>query len=124
STDDTRAVVTRAAGAYSCPLRYAFEREQGRSAALNHAFGVATGDIIVTTDDDVRVQPDWLSHIQAALERFGCDYVGGRVVPIWEEQPPDWFPPSPGLLWGVIALLDYGSQPARFDKRVPLGVNM
>jgi glucosyl-dolichyl phosphate glucuronosyltransferase len=124
STDDTRAVVTRAAASYPCPLRYAFEREQGRSAALNCAFGLSTGDVIVTTDDDVRVEPDWLTRIQAAFERVGCDYIGGRVVPIWEEQPPEWFPRSPGLLWGVIALLDYGSQPARFDQRVPLGVNM
>jgi glucosyl-dolichyl phosphate glucuronosyltransferase len=27
-------------------------------------------------------------------------------------------------LWGVIALLDYGAEPVKFGKRVPLGVNM
>jgi GT2 family glycosyltransferase len=54
-----------------------------------------------------------------------CDYVGGRVLPLWESDAlPDWFPKSSGLLWGVVALLDYGSAPVRYGNRVPLGVNM
>src|SRR5439155_9586704 len=85
---------------------------------------LAAGDIIVTTDDDVRVEPGWLTQIEAALDRIDCDYVGGRVLPRWEAAPPRWIPASPGLLWGVIALLDYGSDPVRFGRRVPLGVNM
>src|SRR5438552_15367724 len=68
SPDSTRDVVAAAAPGYPCPLRYALEREQGRCAALNHGFRLAAGDIIVTTDDDVRVPPDWLTHIEAALD--------------------------------------------------------
>jgi glycosyltransferase involved in cell wall biosynthesis len=124
SPDDTKAVVTAAAPTYPVPLRYAFEGEQGRSAALNHGFRLATGDIIVTTDDDVRVAPDWLNRIEAGLDRQQCDYVGGRVTPIWQSEPPRWVPRTNGRLWAVIALLDYGGEPIRFGKRVPLGVNM
>ena len=104
------------------PLRYAFEPRQGRSAALNCGIGLAEGEIIVTTDDDVRVSKDWLTNIAAALEDKRCDYVGGRVAPLFESPPPRWFPTTPGLLWGVIALLDYGPVPVRFGRRVPLGV--
>ena len=125
SPDDTRQVVEAASATFPVPLRYAFEREQGRSAALNHGFRLAAGDIIVTTDDDVRVEPGWLNAIRATLDTFGCDYVGGRVTPIFEEPSlPEWFPPKPGLLWGVIALLDYGPKAVKFGARVPLGVNM
>jgi hypothetical protein len=47
------------------------------------------------------------------------------VLPLWEQPtPPKWFPRQPGLLWGVIALLDYGTEPVRFGRRVPLGVKM
>ena len=35
SPDDTRAVVDAAAATFPVPLRYVFEREQGRSPALN-----------------------------------------------------------------------------------------
>jgi glycosyltransferase involved in cell wall biosynthesis len=124
SPDDTRAVVEAAQPSFPVPLRYAFEREQGRSAALNNGFRIAEGEIIVTTDDDVRVEPDWLDHIEFGLASKHCDYVGGRVVPIWESQPPRWIPRANGRLWAVIALLDYGRQPLQFGARVPLGVNM
>jgi glycosyltransferase involved in cell wall biosynthesis len=124
SPDHTRQVVDRAAVTYPVPLTYAFEREQGRSAALNCGFAIAKGDIIVTTDDDVRVEPDWLHRIQAGLETQQCDYVGGRVVPIWGGARPRWLPATNGQLWAVIALLDYGATPVKFGKRVPLGVNM
>ena len=109
---------------FPVPLRYALEREQGRSAALNCGFKLATGEIIVTTDDDVRVEPDWLTRIQTALVELRCDYVGGRVLPLWQSEPPRWLPRTNGQLWAVIALLDYGREPLRFGKRVPLGVNM
>ena len=98
--------------------------EQGRSAALNCGFRLASGDIVVTTDDDVRVAPDWLTTIARGLETLNCDYVGGRVLPIWGSQPPNWVPRVNGRLWAVIALLDYGAEPIAFGRRVPLGVNM
>lgn len=124
STDDTRAVVESAGPAFPAPLRYLFEREQGRSPALNAGIRLASGAIIATTDDDVRVEADWLNGASAALERLHCDYVGGRVLPIWQRQPPAWLSNRGGRHWAVIALLDYGDEPIEFGRRVPLGVNM
>ncbi len=124
SPDHTKAVVESAAATYPVRLIYAFERQQGRSAALNRGFALASGDIVVTTDDDVRVEPDWLNRIDAGLDSQRCDYVGGRVVPLWDGPRPRWLPSKNGQLWAVIALLDYGPAPVRFGTRVPLGVNM
>jgi glycosyltransferase involved in cell wall biosynthesis len=124
STDDTRGVVDRAARTFPAPLRYVFEREQGRSPALNAGIRGSRGAIIVTTDDDVRVEPDWLDRAAGALESLGCDYVGGRVLPIWSGPRPAWLADRPGRHWAVIALLDYGPAPIEFGARVPLGVNM
>ena len=124
STDSTRAVVERARRLFPVSLTYAFEQEQGRSAALNHGVALASGEIIVTTDDDVRVEPDWLQQIARGLSALGCDYVGGRVLPLWGAPPPRWLPNRGGPLWAVIALLDFGPEPRQFGKSVPLGVNM
>ena len=124
STDDTRAVVEAASCRFPVALRYVFEREQGRSPALNAGIRAAAGDIIVTTDDDVRVEPDWLTRAGEALGRFQCEYVGGRVLPIWGGARPAWLPDRGGKHWAVIALLDYGPEPIEFGARVPLGVNM
>jgi glucosyl-dolichyl phosphate glucuronosyltransferase len=124
SPDTTRAIVERTIADFPAPLRCAFEAEQGRSAALNRGFRLAKGEIVVTTDDDVRVEPDWLNRIEAGLTSHACDYVGGRVVPLWGGLPPRWLPRTNGQLWAAIALLDYGPQPMPFGRRVPLGVNM
>ena len=83
------------------------------------------GDIIVTTDDDVRVEPDWLDRAADGLDVHACDYVGGQVLPIWRAPRPAWLPDRSGKQWAVIALLDYGSGAnCGSVARVPLGVNM
>lgn len=124
SPDDTRQVVEQAARAFPVECRYRFEPQQGRSPALNAGIGAARGAIVVTTDDDVRVPPDWLNQAAAGLDRVPCDFVGGRVLPIWGAPRPPWIPDHGGKQWAVIALLDYGAEPIEFGTRVPLGVNM
>jgi glycosyltransferase involved in cell wall biosynthesis len=127
SSDETRTVVLDAARHFPVELHYLFEPEQGRSAALNAGIRRSRGQIVVTTDDDVRVQPDWLEQCGAALETLQCDYVGGKVLPLWGAPQQAWIPDHGGKQWAVIALLDYGPEPIPFftqAHRVPLGVNM
>ena len=124
SSDNTRDVVLERVDSFPVPLRYVMEKEQGRSAALNAGIRLAKGEILAITDDDVRVNPDWLRNSAAALERLDCDYLGGKALPIWGGELPDWLPNRGGKHWGVIALLDYGEQPIEFGDKVPLGVNM
>jgi glucosyl-dolichyl phosphate glucuronosyltransferase len=124
SSDDTRQAVEHAAATFPAPLRYLFEAQQGRSPALNTGIAAARGDIIVTTDDDVRVTPDWLNAAARGLEELKADYVGGPVLPIWRSPRPSWLSSRSGRHWAVIALLDYGATPREFGARVPLGVNM
>jgi glycosyltransferase involved in cell wall biosynthesis len=124
SPDETRDVVQTAARTFPVDLVYLFEAQQGRSPALNAGIRAARGGIIVTTDDDVRVPVDWLNWAAEGLERMKCDYVGGRVLPIWGARRPRWIPNHGGKQWAVIALLDYGPEPIAFGARVPLGVNM
>jgi len=124
SPDDTRTVVESEVPHFPAPLRYLFEKKQGRSPALNTGIAAARGEIIVTTDDDVRVPADWLQSAATGLSDLECDYVGGRVLPIWGAPRPEWLPNHGGKQWAVIALLDYGDEPIEFGARVPLGVNM
>jgi glucosyl-dolichyl phosphate glucuronosyltransferase len=124
STDATKTVVEEAARDYPTRLTYLFEPEQGRSAALNTGFRRAQGDIILTTDDDVRVPPDWLDITSAALRRLNCAFIGGKVLPIWGGPLPSWFPASSGRHWAPIALCDLGPDTVEFATRAPLGVNM
>jgi len=128
STDGTRAVVERHARDFPVPLRYLFEPRQGRSSALNTGIAAAGGDVIAMTDDDVRVEPEWLDAACDALdggtERLG--YAGGPVRPMWESPPPPWLDLTRGDLWGTIAIQDHGDRPFVYEaaRKVPLGANM
>ena len=124
SRDNTREVVLDAAREFPTDLRYIFEAEQGRSAALNAGIRASRGEIILTTDDDVRIEPDWMEAAARALVSLDCDYVGGKVLPIWGGARPRWLPNRGGKHWAVIALLDYGPEPVAFGHQVPIGVNM
>ena len=127
STDDTRAVVDAAQPSFPVPLTYLFEGVQGKPAALNTGIARSTGEILAMTDDDVRVEPDWLDRLGAGFERFGCDYVGGKVLPLWEAPRPAWLPNRGGRHWAVVALLDYGPTPVEVGVNKvpwPLGANM
>ena len=126
STDHTRAVVDAETASFPAPLRYVFEPEQGRYAAINTGIRAAKGAIIATTDDDARVERDWLTRAAAGLDALGCDYVGGKVFPIWTGSRPDWIPDRPSRHWSVLALQDHGDKPLEFGVNGlpwPLGIN-
>ena len=126
STDHTRKVVEDAAGQFPVELRYLFEPEQGKCAALNQAIPASRGEIIATIDDDAFAETDWLDRAAEGLERFDCDFVGGKVLPVWGGSQPRWLRNQPGLHWAVMALMDLGPRPVEFGRDGvpwPLGVN-
>ena len=126
STDETRAVVERQSPTFPVSLRYLFEARQGRSSALNAGIAASKGAILAMTDDDVRVEADWLDAACDALQDPSIAYAGGPVAPIWESAPPPWLDLTRGDLWGTIAIQDHGDQPFVYDdaRKVPLGANM
>jgi glycosyltransferase involved in cell wall biosynthesis len=126
STDGTRRVVEDAVAKFPVPLRYVFEAQQGKAVALNAAIRIAEGDILVFTDDDALVEPDWLDCAGASLKETGGAYVGGRVKPRWQVTPPAWLSEKGRRMSGVLAILDYGDSRREFGRGIgwPLGVNM
>jgi glucosyl-dolichyl phosphate glucuronosyltransferase len=126
STDETPAVVETAARDFPFPMRYLYEAEDGKYAALNAGIKASTGQIIAATDDDARFEPDWLERAVDGLHRYGCEFVGGRVLPLWGGAKPDWLAERNGLHAKVIALLDHGNKVREFGQYIswPLGVNV
>ena len=87
STDGTRAVVESRIGGFPVPLRYMFERAQGRSPALNTGIAATTAPLLIFTDDDVIVGDDWLDAAAAPLlDDSDIGSTGGPVRPIWESR--------------------------------------
>ncbi len=90
SSDDTHEVVQEFAKTTNLNVRYVFEKQQGRSAALNSGIATAKGEIVVFTDDDVLLHRDWLRNLQDTFDRFDCAAVAGRIVPVWNHPKPEW----------------------------------
>jgi len=95
STDQTKSVVE--SFCKSLRIRYLFEPRSGKNYALNTALETCTlGKIVVFTDDDVDVSPDWLISIRSVCDRWPSHFVfGGRIdvvfptgkVPKWASDP-------------------------------------
>ncbi|NEQ08296.1 MAG: glycosyltransferase, partial [Moorea sp. SIO4E2] len=58
------------------------ESRQGLAYARNAGFVASTGDIVIATDDDVTVPPDWLEKLIAPFARADVMIVTGNVLPL------------------------------------------
>jgi len=65
STDGTPEAVERAMTGEIC-VRYLFVPTPGKSHAVNAALGIARGDLIAFTDDDVQPSPEWVAGMPRA----------------------------------------------------------
>jgi glycosyltransferase involved in cell wall biosynthesis len=131
SSDDTPAVVRRARNTGPFPVRYLFERQQGKSFALNSGLAIAHGDVIALTDDDVLPAKNWLLRICANFRAPEVEFVFGKVLPRWQvPPPPEMLTLRARDVWGPLALVDYGDEPILYEpesfgrKRLPVGANL
>lgn len=62
-------------------LRYLRTARPGLALAHNEALRVVTGEIVAFTDDDVEVDPEWLSALAEAFTETGAACVTGLIVP-------------------------------------------
>jgi glucosyl-dolichyl phosphate glucuronosyltransferase len=105
STDNTREVVSSFANCEP-PMRYVFEDRQGSSHARNAGILQSQSAIVAFIDDDIRPAPNWISTVKSSFDEHPeIGFVGGKVLPVWTETPPDWLTSEH---WSPLALLDYG----------------
>lgn len=63
------------------------EKNGGRAAALNSGLQRATGDVIITTDADTIVLPDWLQRFEPHFEQQDVVAVGGSYQAYNKDKP-------------------------------------
>jgi glycosyltransferase involved in cell wall biosynthesis len=128
STDDTPAVVERLAGEHpDSQLRYVLEPRLGLHHARHAGARAAHADLLLYTDDDVEVDPRWVS---AYVRAFGGHpdmlVAGGPAIPGWETEPPRWVAELYASDWFCLplALIDRGPQFLLDSAGHFFGVNM
>jgi glucosyl-dolichyl phosphate glucuronosyltransferase len=115
STDETARLI-QTSYLPNLRVRYLYEGTSGKSYGVNSALRAAHGEIILCTDDDVRVRNDWIEAMCKPIVKGEADLVGGEVR-IAEHLRRDWMTQT-HLNW----LADTTGLPEM--NRLPFGANM
>ncbi|MCA9104715.1 MAG: glycosyltransferase family 2 protein [Planctomycetales bacterium] len=107
------------------PVRRVDELQQGHSHARNAAVANISGDLLLWTDDDVRVEPNWLAaYVAAANQQTDVGFWGGTIEPDFESEPPRWVMENWEMSSRIYALRDWrGEVPSVDLKHLPFGAN-
>jgi len=95
SSDNSWAVVEQLRSLNSCIKGIKFQRNYGKSAALNEGFHVCEGDVVITMDADLQDSPDEIPALHKMIMEGGWDIVSGwkkkRHDPLEKKLPSRFF---------------------------------
>jgi glucosyl-dolichyl phosphate glucuronosyltransferase len=125
SNDETRVTVEEYCHRYPGRFRYLFEKQPGKSYALNAGILDARGEVLAFMDDDVTVERTWLQNLITPLQDSSWAGAGGRIRPDRDFSPPRWmlFEGDQSLGPTLAAVFDLGDNPGEMF-RPPYGTNM
>ena len=95
STDDSWQVIENLISNHFPIKGIKFQRNYGKSAALNEGFKAAIGDVVITMDADLQDSPDEIPELRRMIIEDGYDLVSGwkkkRYDPITKTIPTKFF---------------------------------
>jgi len=75
----------------SAQISYLMEKEVGLSISRNTGIQAAKAEIIAFIDDDAVADSDWIDELLTIYdEQPEAWSVGGKVLPSWEKEKPEW----------------------------------
>lgn len=77
STDDSWLIIENLSQGNPCIKGIKFQRNYGKSAALNEGFKAAKGDVVITMDADMQDSPDEIPELRRMVIQDGYDLVSG-----------------------------------------------
>ena len=77
STDNSWTVIENISQKNNCFKGIKFQRNYGKSAALNEGFKAAKGDVVITMDADLQDSPDEIPELRKMIIEDGFDIVSG-----------------------------------------------
>ncbi len=107
STDDSWNVIQQLSSQNSSIKGIKFQRNYGKSAALNEGFKAASGDVIITMDADMQDSPDEIPELYNMIINSGFDMVSG-----WKKKRYDntLTKNIPSKLFNAVARMSSGIQ--------------
>jgi glycosyltransferase involved in cell wall biosynthesis len=106
-TGEARQIVASLASEWRRLIHFIEEPNVGLHNARHAGAKAARGEILAYVDDDVIAHPGWLRAILGPFEEPPVAIAGGKVLPEWEAQPPEWLAQFPQ---SYLSLLDLGAE--------------
>lgn len=128
STDETKEVVDSFVKIIP-NLRYFYEETPGLHVGRHKGLKEARSDILVYADDDIEAFPTWLEGIEEAFEDKDVALVGGKNLPKFEIESPDWIMKMwlqahpEGKILGYLSILDFGDSIKEINPYYVFGCN-
>ena len=109
------------------PLQLLIQTTPGKNHALNTAVPVARGELLVFTDNDVIVDPEWLTELVCGAERQPeFDIFAGRILPDFPDGtglPPD-IPHDHFFIRSALGIADWAQDEGPIKAGHVWGANM
>lgn len=105
STDQSWSIIMQLKETYNAIKGIKFRRNYGKSAALNVAFEVTQGDVVITMDADLQDSPDEIPELYRRVKEEGFDIISGwkkkRYDPITKTIPTKLFNAATRKMSGI-----------------------
>ncbi len=110
SKDNTKEVVDDLNRIYDNRIRYFYDSRPGLHVGRHLGAGCAQGDILLYGDDDIIASPEWVEEIYGCYSDENVGAAGGKILPRFEAEPPEWLKVFTGDLGnlGYLSLLYLG----------------
>lgn len=128
STDDTKAVTESFLNNLK-NLKYFLEEKPGLHEGRHRGLREAVSEILVYCDDDIEPFPTWLEAVKESFKDPKVVLVGGKNLPKWEVEPPEWIKDwyeagnNYGKCLGYLSILDLGEKLIEIDPNYVWGCN-
>ena len=128
STDNTKQVLA-SFQQHLGNLRYFFEPTPGLHVGRHLGMKMAKSDILVYADDDIKSFPTWLESIAESFQNKDVALVGGKNLPNFESETPDWIlhmwrqNANGHRILGYLSILDLGNKAKEINPYHVFGCN-
>lgn len=108
---------------------YVYDDRPGLHVGRHAGLKAAKGGILVFADDDIEAFPTWLEGISESFRDETVALAGGKILPKYEAEPPDWVEgmwthDRSGTRYLLhLSLLDSGDEKKYIDPEYVFGCN-